>query len=306
MRLRDRIISYLPIEQTLKLLNKIVLPGFGGIPLGEIVRFYVLGLQKSSLTTRSAAVSFRFFMALFPGLIFLITLIPYIPIADFPYKLMLGIQEILPQEVFPLFEKTIIDALHNRKTGLLSLGFLAAVFFATNGMNALMQAFNDSAYVTETRTMFRHRLVAFVLTLFAVLVFVSGIFFLVYSNRMLAGWLRTEQISHLLFSILSFMQWVVLAIVIYFYVATIFYFAPSRSMRWTYFSVGALVSTLFSMLFSYLTSVYMNNFSNYNQIFGLLGSFPIILIWMYLNSISLLIGFELNVSIRHAGFKKIK
>lgn len=304
MKLREKIRQYIPVEQFLRLLNRIVLPGFAKIPLGEIFRFYAMGIQKSSLSNRAAAVSFRFFMALFPGLIFLITLIPYIPIPDFSNKLMLGIEQILPSELFTLLEKTIKDAVHDRKTGLLSIGFVTAVFFATNGMNGLMQAFNDSAFITETRSVFRHRLAAFLLTVFAFLTFVIGLFLLVYINRTLIHWLKLKYISHLIFTLLSFLKWSVLTTLIYFYVATIFYFAPSRSMRWNYFSVGALVSTLFCILFTFLTSVYIDNFSKFNQIFGLLGSFPIVLIWMFLNSLSLLIGFELNVSIRHVDYRK--
>lgn len=304
MTLVERIKNLLPVEQFLKLLNRIHLPGFAGMPLGEVLRFYAIGIQKSSLTNRAAAVSFKFFMALFPGLIFILTLIPYIPIPNFHQRLIIAIEGFIPAEIYPLLEKTIIDIIQDRKTGLLSLGFIMAAFFSTNGMNGLMKAFNDSAFITETRSAFRHRWVALWLTLFAILTLLSSIAFLVVSNKMLLGMLQNHHISPFVFSLLSMVKWLIVFVVVFFFVATIFYFAPAPSMRWRYFSAGALVSTVFCILFTYLISVYINNFNNYNKLFGLLGTFPIVLVWMFLNSLSLIIGFELNVSIRHAEARK--
>lgn len=304
MTLGERIKNILPVEQFLKLLNRIHLPGFAGMPLGEVLRFYAMGIQKSSLTNRAAAVSFKFFMALFPGLIFFLTLIPYIPIPNFHQRLIIAIEGFIPGEIYPLLEKTIIDIIHDRKTGLLSLGFIIAVFFSTNGMNGLMKAFNDSAFITETRSALRHRWVAFWLTLFAIFTLVFSIAFLVLSNRLLVNLLQGHHISPFVFSLLSIVKWLIVFVVVFFYVATIFYFAPAPSMRWQYFSAGALVSTIFCILFTYFISIYIHNFNSYNKIFGILGTFPIILVWMFLNSLSLIIGFELNVSIRHAEARK--
>lgn len=304
MTIGERIKKLLPVEQILKLLNRIHLPGFAGMPLGEVLRFYAMGIQKSSLTNRAAAVSFKFFMALFPGLIFILTLIPYIPIPNFHHRLIIAIEGFIPAEIYHLLEKTIIDIIHDRKTGLLSLGFIIAAFFSTNGMSGLMKAFNDSAFITETRSPLRHRWVALWLTLFAIFTLIFSTAFLVLSNKFLVGLLKAHYISKLVFSLLSMVKWLIVFTVVFFYVATIFYFAPAPSMRWRYFSAGALLSTLFCILFTYLISVYINNFNNYNKLFGVLGSFPIILVWMYLNSLSLIIGFELNVSIRHAEARK--
>lgn len=304
MSLRKRIKTLLPIEQFLTQLNRIHLPGFAGMSLGEVLRFYAKGIQKSSLTNRAAAVSFKFFIALFPGLIFILTLIPYIPIPNFHQRLIIAIEDFIPSEIYPLLKKTIVDIIQDRKTGLLSLGFFFATFFSTNGMNGLMKAFNDSAYITETRSPLRHRWVAFWLTLFTIFTLLFSIIFLVLSNKILLNLLHSHQIPSFLFSLLSMLKWLTVFIVVFFYVATIFYFAPAPSMRWRYFSAGALVSTIFCILFTYLISVYINNFNSYNKVFGLLGTFPIILIWMFLNSLSLIIGFELNVSIRHAEARK--
>lgn len=271
------------------------------MPLAEVLEFFIHGAQKSSLTNRAAAVSFKFFMALFPGVIFLMTLIPYIPVHNFHQKLLLIIEDVIPDQVYPMIEKTIVDVVRRRQTGLLSLGFFIAMFFSTNGMNGLMKAFNESAFVTETRKPLRQRGVAIVLTMISVVVLISTVTFLLASSRFINQLFHQGYMSRGWFNLWLSLKWVPVFGILYFLYAIIFYFAPSRSMRSGFFSTGALASTLFSILFTYLITIYINNFNNYNKIYGVLGTFPVILIWMFLNSLSLLIGFELNVSIRHAG-----
>ena len=186
------------------------------------------------------------------------------------------------------------------------MGFFIAMFFSTNGMNGLMKAFNESAFITETRKPLRQRGVAILLTMMSVIILISTVSFLVLSNRFITQAFHGDLINRTWLHIWLSMKWIPVFVVLYFLYATIFYFAPSKSMRSAYFSTGALASTLFSILFTYFITIYINNFNNYNKIYGVLGTFPVILIWMFLNSLSLLIGFELNVSIRHAGKQRME
>lgn len=299
-KLKHRIKESTFFRKVRAILYGIRLPGFAGLPLLYVLEFFIRGAQKSSLTNRAAAVSFKFFMAIFPGIIFLMTIIPYIPIANFHQKLLISIEGFIPEQVYPMIEQAVVDVVKTRKTGLLSLGFFIALFFSTNGMNGMMKAFNESAFITETRKPLKQRGVAFLLTLSSVITLILTVIFLVLSNRWMLDWYREYDMSKTWYNILLSLKWLPVFIVLYFLMATIFYLAPSKSMRSNFFSTGALASTLFSILFTYLISVYINNFNSYNKIYGVLGTFPIILIWIFLNSLSLIIGFELNVSIRHA------
>lgn len=274
------------------------------MPLLHVLEFFLHGVQKSSLTNRAAAVSFKFFMALFPGVIFLMTIIPYIPITDFHQKLLVTIEGIIPEQVYPMVEQTVVDVVKRRQTGLLSLGFFIAMFFSTNGMNGLMKAFNESAFITETRKPLKQRGIAILLTMFGILTLITMVAFLVVSNRIITAYFREGLMSRTWFHTWLSLKWIPVFVILYFLMATIFYFAPSRNMRSRFFSTGALASTLFSILFTYLITVYINNFNNYNKIYGVLGAFPVILIWIFLNALAILIGFELNVTIRHAGNQK--
>lgn len=274
------------------------------MPLGDVLFFYFKGLWESSLSDRAASISFRFFMALFPGLIFFITLIPYIPIPDFHQQLMIGIQSFIPAELYPLLEKTIIDTVHSKKTGLLSVGFLLAMYFSSNGMYALMKSFHESVAIEDSRSNIHKRLIALGLTVFAVFVLVFSTSFLVYSDVNIYLLLAKLQISDASALVLSFLKWVLTFLFVFIYIATILFVTIPSSIRRQYLSPGAWLATFFCILFTYFITVYLSNFNSYNKLYGILGSFPIVLVWIYLNSISLLIGFELNVSIHRVKSQK--
>lgn len=288
-----------PITIRLKdFLFNMKLPGFSGMTNEEVFRFFIKGLKKGAIGTRAAAATYKFFMALFPGVIFLLTLIPYIPIPNFHHKLLISAEGIIPAEIFPLIEKTLVDTVINKKSGILSLGILFTMYFATNGMNGLMQAFNASAFITETRKPFKQRLVAIFFTFFLIFVMMFVVAFMTF-----IGWIKSHYRDHLFDVTVVFInigQWLFIFSVIYFAIATIFYYAPSRTMRWSYFSAGAFSSTIIVILASIGISIYITYFSTYNKVYGILGTIPLILIWINLIVYSLLIGFELNVSIRYA------
>jgi membrane protein len=302
-----KFIKKLPIiHQIDALMHKWYPPGFKGMSVGEVYDFYILALRDSSILERAYSASFKFFMGLFPGLIFLMTLIPYLPIPNFQNSLLLALQGIIPDQIYPLAEQTIIDVIRNKNTGLLSLGFFIAMIFSTNGMNGIMRAFNDSALITEDRKPLKQRLHAAGLTLLGLVVLVGMISFIIITNKYFLYLRKEEGISNTLYQILIYSRWLIIYMIIYLMIASIFFFAPARHVRHNFFSPGSIASTFCGIVFTYLFTVYINNFSNYNKIYGILGTFPLLLVWIFLNIVSLLIGFELNVSIMSAKKQKAK
>ncbi len=298
-------IKKLPIiHQIDALMHKIHPPGFKGLSVGEVYDFYIYALRDSSILERAYSASFKFFLGLFPGLIFLMTLIPHLPIPNFQTSLLIALEGIIPDQIFPLVEQTIIDVIRNKNTGLLSLGFFIAMIFSTNGMNGIMRAFNDSALITEDRKPLKQRLHAAGLTFLGLIVLVVMITFIILTNKYFLYLRREENISLALYRVLLYSRWLIIYIVIYLMIASIFFFAPARHLRHNFFSPGSIASTFCGILFTFLFTLYINNFTNYNKIYGILGTFPLLLIWIFLNIVSLLIGFELNVSIMSAKKKK--
>ncbi len=297
-KLLSRIINNPIIVRLKKFLFNMRLPGFSGLTNEEVFGFFIRGMKKGAIGTRAAASTYKFFMALFPGIIFLLTLIPYIPIPNFHHRLLISAEGLIPAEIFPLLEKTLVDTVINKKSGILSLGILFTIYFATNGMNGLIQAFNASAFISETRKPLKQRLVAIFFTFFLVFIMMF-----VVASMTFISWLKShfrDNLFDFTVVLINIGQWLFIFSVIYFAIATIFYYAPARTMRWSYFSAGAFSSTIIVILASLGISVYITYFSTYNKVYGILGTIPLILIWINLIVYSLLIGFELNVSIRYA------
>lgn len=281
-------------------MHKLHPPGFKGMSVGDVYDFYIKALRDSSILERAYSASFKFFMGLFPGMIFLMTLIPYLPIPNLQNNLLIALGNVIPAQIFPLVEQTIIDVLHNKNTGLLSLGFFIAMIFSTNGMNGIMRAFNDSALITEDRKPLKQRLHAAGLTFLGLVVLVFMITFIILTNQYFSLLRREHSVSNTWYQVLLYARWVVIYIIIYLMIASIFFFAPAKHLRHSFFSPGSFASTFCGILFTYLFTIYINNFSNYNKIYGILGTFPLLLVWIFLNIVSLLIGFELNASIMSA------
>lgn len=272
-------------------------PGFRGISFGEVFNFYLSAIKDSSVFERAYSASFKFFMALFPGLIFLMTVIPFLPFDNFHKQILTTLEEFIPWQIYQLVEQTFIDVIKRKNTGLLSLGFFIAMFFTTNGMNGLMRAFNDSALITYNVKRLKQRLKAMVLTFFLIVVLFITVLFIVYSSKYFYVIYKNGYVSNGIYKLLLLTKWVGLFGILYLSIATIFFFSPSKKIRHSFFSPGALASTFCIILFTFLFTFYIDNFSNYNKIYGILGTFPILLIWIFLNVLSMLIGFELNISI---------
>jgi membrane protein len=302
-----KFIKRLPVLKQLdRLAHKWYPPGFKGVSVGEVYDFYAVALSDGSVLERAYSASYKFFLALFPAIIFLMTLIPILPIPNLQTNLLISLETIIPEKIFPLVEQTVIDVIKNTNTGLLSLGFLLTILFSTGGMNGIMRAFNDSALMTEDRKPLKQRLYAAGLTFFGFLVLLVMVGFIILTNKYVGGLKLHHHISESVYHILLSSKWLVIFFLIYIVIATLFYFAPVRHLRHSFFSPGSIASTLCAILFTYLFTIYINNFSNYNKIYGILGTFPLLLVWIWLNIVSLLIGFELNVSIVTAKKKQGK
>lgn len=300
-----RFIKKLPIIRQVDIIaHRSRPPGFKGLSIGEVYDFYAVALGDGAVLERAYSASYKFFLALFPGLIFIMTLIPMLPIPNFQSSLLVSLEGIIPDKIFPLVEQTVVDVIRKKNTGLLSLGFLVTMIFSTGGMNGIMRAFNDSALMNEDRKPLKQRLYAMVLTFFGFIVLIAMICFIIITNKYLMGLRNQQAISESLYHLLLSSKWVVIFFLIYLVIATLFYFAPARHLRHSFFSPGSIASTFCAILFTYLFTIYINNFSNYNKIYGILGTLPMLLVWIWLNIVSLLIGFELNVSIMSAKKKK--
>jgi len=279
-----------------KTAQNVRLPLFDGLSAYDVAVFFWKGIYEGSVSSRAASISFSFFLALFPGVIFLFTLIPFIPVAGFQSELFKLLRDVLPPNSFDAAHTTITDILTIKRGDLLSVTVLAAFFFATNGTLSLIGNFGQSIHRLNVRGFWSQYLAAFLLTLALSALLIVGITVLTLSEVNLGEWVGGE----LGLWIAAATRWIVLLGLVLLSISLLFYFGPMRSAPWRFVSPGALLATLLVWLTSYLFGIYVTDFSQYNQLYGSIGTLMIIQLWLYVNAIGLIIGFELNASMAEA------
>lgn len=276
----------------------VILPGFSPLPLYTVGTFFIQEISKDSLVDKASSLAYNFMLAIFPAIIFVFTLIPYIPIEGFQDQLLILLELILPGTAYQAVETTLLEIIKNKNGGLLSFGFLAAIFFATNGIINLMTAFNKSSLIIETRGWFKQRFIAINLTILMFFALMFGIIIMIigeYTVELVRTELKLTDSIWLFFQ--QVIKWVTL-IGIYFVTISILYrYGPAHTKKWRLFSPGSWLATLLAVLTFWGFGYYINNFGAYNKLYGSIGTLIVIMIWLYLNSLIILVGFELNASI---------
>lgn len=277
----------------------VILPGFRPLPLHTVAVFFFKEVKQETLVNKAQALAYNFLLALFPAIIFLFTLIPYIPIGHFQDTLLNLIEIILPYNAYMAFESTLKDIVKNQNGGLLSVGFVSAAYFAANGVYKLMQAFNKSSLITETRPWLRKRLIALALTFVISMSLFMAIGILI-AGQALVNFvqLHLDQKGFFWPYLLSLTRWIIVVFIFFFTLALLYRYGPAhKKKRWKMISPGAILATGLAVITSLGFSFYINHFASYNKIYGSIGTLIVIMIWLYLNSLIILIGFELNASI---------
>ena len=269
--------------------------------LYQIIKVLVDKLRRDDIEQRANAVAFNLTLSVFPAVIFLFTLIPYVPIARFDELIMAFLGDVLPRGIYRDASATIQDIIGKPRGNLLSLGFFGALYAATNGMVALMTAFNRTYKTTENRSFLRKRLIAVVLTFGLAFVLFVAIALLIVGEVVL-NWLLAEGLlnADFLYYLILILRYVIVFFVFFGMISVIYYLAPSIQKRWRLFSLGSIVAAGLGILVTQLFSYYITNFASYNKLYGSIGTIIALMIWLYLISIVILLGFEINASIDEA------
>ncbi len=282
--------------------KKIVLPGFQGVPLYDVIKFFLSQVQKVGLNDRARSISFSFLTAIPAATIFLCTLIPYLPVSKMiSHQLLMLTRDITPnQNTYELVRNFLNDFLEKPRGGLLSFGFVLALFYASNAMMGLMRSFNKSLIYNARQNALQIRWMAIKLTLLVILMVIGTVTILVTQDTLLKSLLKWLHIrNHSARWLFKTLRWVVIIPLFYFSIAFIYKYAPSVHKRWRLASPGTTLATFLFILFTFLFSFWVNKFGTYNKVYGSIGTILILMLLIYFNSLVLLIGYELNVSIHH-------
>jgi membrane protein len=276
-----------------------VIPGFQQLPVYDVVMFFIRQVNKIGLNERAAAISFNLIMALPATLLFLFSLIPYFPQAKkMELQVLALFKDIAPNSATYFFIKDILDGLLDKHVGIFSFGFLLVMFYASNAMMGVIRTFDKS--IEEKKAYFMHqRWRAIRLTLLLMILVVEA------DSLLLLG---KNELIYVLKNIFHIgkgdrivwwngTRWITIITLLYFGIAFIYKYAPSLKKRWNLISPGAILATALNLLTTLLFSYWVNNFAAYDKVYGSIGTVLILMLLIYLNSLILLIGFELNVSI---------
>ncbi len=303
--IEDKLEKLPVVKYLVRLLKKIRLPALEGLTLYAFLRFYAKGIVKGAVTSRASAIAFSFFTAIFPFLLLVIILIPYIPVEGFDLKFKDFLNSLLPPQTSDFFFNNIFQNIYSDKSArLISTVFALALLLMANGISALFSGFQSSYYQQLTRSIVKQYLysvgVALILVfLLIVTIAVLGYFQLYVIQRVLYIMDRQGYETHeqgiFMFELA---RYVFVVIMVYMATATLYYFGTKEGRYSKFFSVGAIFTTILIMLFSYLFGIYVTYFSTYNELYGSIGALLILLFYIWLNSNILLLGFELNATIR--------
>ncbi len=278
----------------------LVLPGFEGLSLYAVIKFFLKETKDTSLGDRAAAISFNFLLAIPPFFIFLFTLVPFIPMKNVEATLYDLALDLTPNyNIYLIIRDMIHDFLYTHRNGLLSIAFLAGFFYSSNGVMGIMRSFNKSKPGFRQRKWWQNRIMALQLTTILVLLLLITVALIIAQGTVLRYIFNELNIENAFVrSIIDVARWVLIILLFFFINSFIYRFGPATTKRWKFITAGATFSTVFMILVTLGFSYFVNNFGAYNKIYGSIGTILILMLWIYFNSFILLVGFELNASIR--------
>jgi membrane protein len=272
-------------------LRQIKFKSLYGFSLYELFRLYLTGLLKGSITTRAGSISFSFFMAFFPFVLFVLNLIPFFPIENFDQIFLGLIESLIPKESSNFFHEIFIDINSNKRTGLLSTTLFLSIILIGNGVNSIFSGFSDSYHIEFSRNFIKQYLYAVMVGLILVLVVLFATIFSIFFDFLIT---KNIVVISFVFFLLKYVFLILIALVSF---SSLYFFGTVQGRNLKFFSPGSVMTTLLLLLSTYFFGVYIDNFSNYNELYGSIGAVIIMMLFIWVNSISLLLGFELNVVI---------
>src|SRR5690606_25953137 len=248
-RIHQTLLKFKPYDYFIEWTKVVILPGFGSLPLYTVAVFFFQEIAREALLNKASSLSYNFLLAIFPGIIFLFTLIPYIPVENFQEQLLSFIALVLPENAYITIQTTLEDIVTNQNRGLLSFGFLAALLFSTNGLTSLMAAFNKASLISENRGWLKQRFVAICLAFMIIVALTVGMTILTVSSYIFTYFRSLFNIGDSFWlNIIMVTRWFILAAIYFFTVSIVYKFGPSASSKWKFLSAGASLATILAIL----------------------------------------------------------
>lgn len=296
-----KLLSFSKVRRIISYLQEVSLPGFQKNSIYSVGKFFIASIKKEGIRLRSSSMAYSFFLAIFPSILFILTLVAFIPIEGLKMEIFSQLKLVMPKDAFTTIELTVLDILVNSRAEILSLGFLSFIYFASNGIQSMIDAFNKRYETVKKGFFLKNRLKSIGITLFLAFQLIIGACIIIYSST-LFNWLEeTLGLNHQIVAfIINSIKYIVLFGIVLATISALYHFCSNVETKYKFVSPGALLSTILCLLTTFFFSFYVDNFGSYNKIYGSLGAIIGLLILIYINCSSILVGYELNASIKEA------
>lgn len=293
----NQVVRSRPVRLVRFWVHNVSLPGNKGVPLYDVVSYILKGIADGNLWRASKGLAFSFLMALPPLLIFMFTLIAFLPFDGLQDELLFQLQQFIPDKIYAPIADTINDVMGHKHKSLLSIGFVASIILAANAVHGMVMYFSDRN--KERRTFIRRYPICILLVflLYIMVLLVLGTFI---GYKSILRWLFENGIltqGSLAHVAINIGRWVILVLMALLTLSLIYYVIPMRKQRVGFFSSGAVFATIMFILLSWGFRVYLTHFNQYNLLYGSIGTVLVIMLWLFLNSLVIMLGYELNVAI---------
>ena len=290
--IEEKLLKIPLLKHLVVFVQKIKLPGLKGLSLYDLLELYVIGIAKGAFSYRAGAIAFSFFMALFPFALFILNLIPYIPIEGFQEDFLKFISDSVPPNTFEAISGILTDIMSNSYNGLLSSGFV----LMSNGINAILGGFETSYHITISRNLFKQYFIAILLSMLLSLILIITVASMVVSEVLIQK-IQLQQYIGDTISWIQVSRYVFVILMILLTTSVLFKFGTKQTSKIPLISIGSVFTTLLIIFSSYFFGIYVVKFAKYNELYGSIGTLLVLMFYIWINCMILLLGFELNASI---------
>lgn len=295
-KIEKMILDSLPVRFVINVAKRIILPGKSKLSVYDIGSFFFKELNNNRLFESCAAVTYNFVMALPPTLLVLFSLVPYLPLDNVQVVILDTLKVVARNEgLYNSISVVIMDFMNNERGEVLSSGILLTLLFASNGMMGLIRSFERqhlAVYIPKSELVQRWR--ALRLTILLLLVAILSIIVLIIQSRALNELLLMVFENVMIIRLLSIL---IVTMILFTSISIIYKYGPSLSSRTRFFSPGAVAATFFCIVTSVVFFFLADNFIHYNKVYGSIGTLMAFMVWIWLNTLVILIGYDLNVSV---------
>lgn len=283
------------VKQLVAIAKAIKLKTLEGLSLYDILELYVLGIFKGAFSYRASSIAFSFFMALFPFALFILNLIPFIPLENFQADFLEFVEEGVPPNTYDAIEAILRDIMETSHQGLLSSGFILSILLMTNGINAILGGFEMSAHITITRGFFRQYFISLAISLVLSMILLITVAAIVIAEVMIQKINIRGYVADV--SVIEWSRYGFILLMILITTSILYKFGAKETSSIAFISYGAVFTTILIVISSYIFGIYVTKFAKYNELYGSIGTLLVLMFYIWINCMVLLLGFELNATI---------